>query len=83
MIHLGDLIEGNSHCEQSRIEFADDQIKHLEYVNSELIEPYDFETFLLYGNHDYNAIDYDRVDANFYRKYKNAKLVGAEIGYIY
>ena len=80
IIHLGDLIEGNSDKTQRKMLPVEYQISHLIEV---FPEKEDIQTYLLYGNHDLNAIECDGVEPDFYKKCKNTKLIGAEIGYIH
>lgn len=79
IIHLGDLIEGNSNSNQLRIENVERQI---EYLKKFYPDYSDINTYLLYGNHDYNAIKFDHINNKFYKDCKNMKLIGANISYI-
>ena len=79
IIHLGDLIEGNSDDKIRHMRIVNNQIKHLK----EIYEPNGINTYLLYGNHDLNAIGMDSLRPDFYKEFENFELIGSEIGYIH
>lgn len=79
VIHLGDLLEGDSDRDQYRIYAYQNQLEYLERVYPHINN---IKTYLLYGNHDYNLIYYDNVDSKFYKVCNNMELIGVNDTYI-
>ena len=79
VIHLGDLLEGNSDNYQKRIQAIPYQFEYLERMYPNNIN---IKTYLLYGNHDYNLIYFDNVDDKFYKACTNMELIGVNYSYI-
>ena len=79
IIHLGDLLEGNSDIYQNKIQAIPYQFEYLERVYPHITN---IKTYLLYGNHDYNLIYYDNVDEKFYNVCTNMELIGVNYSYI-
>lgn len=79
IIHLGDLIEGNSFLGQPRIEIVKKQVEYLGNFYSQLPP---IKTYLLYGNHDFNSIIYDGIGLDFYKCCYRMELIGLKLSYI-
>ena len=79
VIHLGDLLEGNSDSYQRRIENVPQQFEYLERVYPHVNN---VKTYLLYGNHDYNLIYYNNAYDKFYKVCNNMELIGVNYSYI-
>lgn len=78
VIHLGDLIEGKSHEEQESLDI-NQQLNYLERIYPQVDS---IKTFLLYGNHDFNAIMHNKVEFDFYKRCYKTKLIGVNYSYI-
>ncbi len=78
IIHLGDLVEGYSDTTVRKI----NKDLQLEYLYKLYSVTKDFNTFLLYGNHDFNLIYYDGVDEKFYKKCNSMILTGVNYSYL-
>lgn len=78
IINLGDLIEGNSDSLMRRLNIN----QQLEYLERIYPSVNNIKTYILYGNHDYNAIYFDGINENFYKLCKNVKLIGVNYGYM-
>ena len=78
VLHLGDLIEGNSDPYIHRMN-VDWQLSYIEKIYPQVKE---INTYLLYGNHDFNAISYEHIDPKFYKRCLNMQLIGVKSSYI-
>ena len=77
IIHLGDLLEGNSDSYQHKMNI-DEQLKYLEKIYPRT----NIKTYLLYGNHDYNLIYFNGISDKFYKVCPNMELIGINYSYI-
>ena len=77
IIHLGDLIDGDP--VHKSIICPKHQVEYLERIYPAING---IETFLLYGNHDYNAIRFDDVSDNFAKLCHNLKIIGVNYSLI-
>ena len=77
IIHLGDLIEGDP--VHKSVMNPKDQVKYFKKVYP-VID--DIITYLLYGNHDYNAIRFDGINDTFSKACRNLKLIGVNYSFI-
>ena len=78
IIHLGDLIDGDP-VHKSVIS-PKHQVEYLERIYPTIDG---IETFLLYGNHDYNAIRFDDITDNFAKSCHNLKIIGVNYSLVY
>ena len=78
IIHLGDLLEGDSAPAQLKIPVS----QQLEYLKHAYPSINGIKTYLLYGNHDYNLIYFNGVNDKFYKMCSNMELIGINYSYI-
>ena len=79
ILHLGDLIEGNSDVTVNRI----NPLSQIIYLKRIYPNTPEIQTYLLYGNHDFNAIYFSDVkDNDFYKACNNMKLIGVNYSYV-
>ena len=80
IIHLGDLIEGDPTLYQANRIKSKEQKEYLTRIYPRVP---DITTYLLYGNHDYNAIRYDGLDHAFVKGCSGLDLIGINYSYVY
>ena len=80
VIHLGDLIEGNSNPRWSQKLSVDAQLEYLAKVYPPAEE---CKTYLLYGNHDENIQLHDKKEKDFYKRCRNMEQIGTGLSYMF
>ena len=78
VIHLGDLLEGDSEKTQYRLNTSN----QFEYLKNIYPSINNIKTYLLYGNHDYNLIYFNGANDKFYKICNNMELIGINYSYI-
>ena len=79
VIHLGDILEGDSFPDQYRIQSNPYQFEYYKKAYPYLSN---IKTYLIYGNHDYHLIFFGNANEKFYKLCPNIELIGVNYSYI-